>query len=452
VLKSNAPRASGGGVIALRSHMDASPSFESTSAAAAEREARRTLVRHKALATALLLLMAALTLGSYALPPGFATAVLQAASKAGFVGGIADWFAVTALFRHPLGIPIPHTAIIPAQKARLGRALGRFVGTHVFTATEVRRAAAQLDLTSILARFLSDPAATRPAAQALAAMLPRLLASVEDGRARRLLARLVPRVVGGAAAGRMLAGVLRKLIEGGRHQEVFGFMLDRFKVVLAEREESLRRAIEERVREQGGRLVGWTLGASIARRVLAQVNAELEKMEAGDSDLRAAFDEWIRREVVRIEEDPERAGEIGRAIRGVLRHPTVQAWVSDVWSRLRVALEADAARPNGRTVGVLEGMFANLGTVLATDPAARARVQAAAETVMASMLPSAQVSVAEFIAKVVAGWDAETITEKLELRVGRDLQYVRINGTLVGFLVGGVLYALLRVAFGPVAF
>lgn len=224
------------------------------------------------------------------------------------------------------------------------------------------------------------------------------------------------------------------------------------KVVLAEREESLRRAIEERVREQGGRLVGWTLGASIARRVLAQMNAELEKMEAGDSDLRAAFDEWIRREVVRIEEDPQRAGEIGRAIRGVLRHPTVQAWVSDVWSRLRVALEADAARPNGRTVGVLEGMFANLGTVLATDPAARARVQTAAETVMASMLPSAQVSVAEFIAKVVAGWDAATITEKLELRVGRDLQDVRINGTLVGFLVGGVLYALLRAAFGPLAF
>ncbi len=95
--------------------------------------ARRALRRHKQFATALLVLMAAVTVGSYALPPGFATAVLQAAAKAGFVGGIADWFAVTALFRHPLGLPIPHTAIIPAQKARLGQALGRFVGNHVFT-------------------------------------------------------------------------------------------------------------------------------------------------------------------------------------------------------------------------------------------------------------------------------------------------------------------------------
>ena len=100
-------------------------------------EARRTLRRHRAFATGLLVLMAALTLGSYALPASTATDLLQAAAKAGFVGGIADWFAVTALFRHPLGIPIPHTAIIPAQKERLGAALGRFVATHVFTGAEV---------------------------------------------------------------------------------------------------------------------------------------------------------------------------------------------------------------------------------------------------------------------------------------------------------------------------
>src|SRR3954451_12430548 len=139
-------------------------------------EARRTLRRHRAFATGLLILMAALTLGSYALPHSAATDLLQAAAKAGFVGGIADWFAITALFRHPLGIPIPHTAIIPRQKERLGAALGRFVATHVFTADEVAGVLSRLDLPGILHRFLADRTAAHPAAIALAGSLPRILA------------------------------------------------------------------------------------------------------------------------------------------------------------------------------------------------------------------------------------------------------------------------------------
>ena len=433
--------------------MDISPSLPPAVADLdIDRAARRALNRHKAFATGLLVFMALLMLASYALPEGFATAVLQAAAKAGFVGGIADWFAVTALFRHPLGLPIPHTAILPAQKARLGRALGRFVGNHVFTDAEVRRTIGHIDLAGIVARFLADPAATRPAAEALAGMLPRLIASIEDGRARRLLGRIVPRVLGGPAAGRIMAGALRKLMEGGRHQEVFGFILTRLKLVLAEREDALKRVIEERVREQGGRLVGWAIGASIARRVLTQVNAELSTMEADGSDLRAAFDEWMRREIAEIEEDPERAAEIGRAVRRVLGNETIQVWLRDVWSRLRMALEADAAKPNGHTIAAFEAALGNLGTLLEADPVARARLQHSVEGVIATLLPSAQASVAGFIADVVANWDAATITEKLELRVGKDLQYVRVNGTLVGFLVGGLLYALLRACFGPVAF
>src|SRR3974390_1931535 len=139
-------------------------------------EARRALARHRAFATGLLGLMGALTVISFELPQGLWTDLLQAAAKAGFVGGIADWFAITALFRHPLGIPIPHTAILPNQKERLGRALGRFVATHVFTAEEVAGVLSRLDLPGILHRFLADPASARPAATALAAAPPRLLA------------------------------------------------------------------------------------------------------------------------------------------------------------------------------------------------------------------------------------------------------------------------------------
>jgi uncharacterized membrane-anchored protein YjiN (DUF445 family) len=283
-------------------------------------------------------------------------------------------------------------------------------------------------------------------------MLPKLLATVEDGRARRLASRLVPRLLGGPGAGRVLARALASLVEGGRHQEVLSFVLGEVKGLLARREEAMRTAIEERVREQGGRLVGWALGASVARRVLATVNAELDKVSPDGSELRAAFDEWVRREIARIEEDPDRAAEIGRAIRQVVAHDTVQAWLWDIWARLRLALEADAANPGSRTVAYLEAALGNLGALLESDPAARRRVQTAAEGLVGSLLPTAQARLSEFIAQVVAGWDTATITERLELRVGKDLQFVRVNGTLVGFLVGGVLYALLWAVFGRVGF
>jgi uncharacterized membrane-anchored protein YjiN (DUF445 family) len=425
--------------------------MQTTTTDEAEAPARRALARHRAFATLLLAVMGAVTLLCYRLPPGYWTDLLQASAKAGFVGGLADWFAVTALFRHPLGLPIPHTAILPRQKARLGRALGRFVATYVVTEAEVARIVGQLDVAGILHRFFADPASARPTAEALAGMLPRLLTTLEDGRARRLAARLIPRLVGGVGASRIVARALRGLVEGGRHQEVLGFILVELKSVLAGREEALRAAIEERVREQGGRLMGWALGASIARRVLGTLNTELDRMGPDGSELRIAFDEWVRREIDRMESDPARAAEVGAALRRVLAHETVQAWSWDVWLRLRHAIEDDALRPGGRTMQVIEGSLGGLGAMLEADPAARARVQHGLEGIVVRLLPAAQSSLSDFIAGVIASWDTATITDRLELRVGKDLQYVRINGTIVGFLAGGALYVMLRGIFGPVA-
>jgi uncharacterized membrane-anchored protein YjiN (DUF445 family) len=415
-------------------------------------DARRSLARHRLFASGLLVTMAALTIGSYALPPGYARDLLESAAKAGFVGGIADWFAITALFRRPLGLPIPHTAIIPRQKERLGLALGRFVARHVFTEQEVARILGRLDFAAILHRFLTDPESNRPTAETLVSLLPGMLASMEDGRARRLLSRIVPRLLGGPATGVVIARALRGLVASGRHQEMFGFFVTQFRRLMAGREEAIAAAIEQRVREQGGKLVGWAIGATVAKRVLATLNAELDKMSPDGSELRAAFDEWVRREIDRLEDDPQRAAELGRAIRRVVGNDTVQVWVADLWLRLRLALEADAAKPEGHVVAYLEGALANLGWMLESEPAARARVQRTAERVVARLLPAAQTHLSDFIAKVVAGWDTATITDRLELRVGKDLQFVRVNGTLVGFLAGGLVYAALRATFGTATF
>jgi uncharacterized membrane-anchored protein YjiN (DUF445 family) len=400
---------------------------------------RASLNRHRLFASSLLALMALLTVLGYVLPPSTWSGLLRDAARAGFIGGVADWFAVTALFRHPLGLPIPHTAILPAQKARLGNALGRFVANHVFTEADIRKLLVNLDSPAILRRFLTDAQATQPAAAALSAMLPRLLSTIEDGRARRLAARLLPRLIGGRAAGVIVARALGGLVEGGRHQEVFSFILSQLKETLTAREEVLREAIKERVREQGGRLVGWAIGASVAKRVLTAVNGELERISPDSSEMRDAFDEWVRREIGRLETDPARAAELGRAMQGVLAHDTVKAWAWDVWARLRRALEVDALRPNGRTVGVIEAALASLGEVLATDAGAQARVSAAVERLVLSLLPQAQAEGATFIGRVIGEWDAATITDKLELRVGKDLQYIRVNGTIVGFVLGLVI-------------
>ena len=414
-------------------------------------ELRRALTRQRALATSLLAGMGGLLLGSYALPPGYWTDLLQASAKAGLVGGIADWFAVTALFRHPLGLPIPHTAIIPNQKDRLGGGLGRFVANHVFTEDEVSRVIARLDLARILRDFLADPQAVKPAAVALAGLMPRVIRVVEDGRAKKLMARLIPRLAGGPGSAQLIARTLTTLLEGGHHQEVFGLAVGQLKTVLLAKEDQLKDAITARVRAEGGQLVGWIAGAAIARRVLGALNHELDRVEPGDSDLRRAFEAWVRDEITRMQDDPARAAAIGKAVREALSHPAVAAWLGDIWVRLRDALLDDATRPDGRTVQAISGMLGNLGTVLAEDEAARERLNRAAEGVLMALLPNARTRLSDFIAGVVRNWDTATVTEKIELRVGKDLQYVRINGTLVGFLVGGALFVALTAIFGKVA-
>ncbi|MCX7932562.1 MAG: DUF445 domain-containing protein, partial [Rhodovarius sp.] len=263
-------------------------------------ELRAALRRYRAAAGGLLLLMAGLIALAYRIGEGWWADLLAASAKAGLVGGLADWFAVTALFRRPLGLPIPHTAILPAQKQRLGDGLGRFVAGHVFTEGELRRLLTRLDLAEVIRRFLTDPQSTRPAAAALAQMLPRLMATLEDGRARRLLARLIPRIAGGPGAAAVAARALRAMLASGRHQAVFDAALQQLRQLLREKEEDLKAAIAARVREEGGALVGWVAGAYAARRVLAMLNAELDRMEPEDSALRQGFERWIESEIERL--------------------------------------------------------------------------------------------------------------------------------------------------------
>jgi uncharacterized membrane-anchored protein YjiN (DUF445 family) len=414
--------------------------------------ARQALRRHRRIATGLLIGMGLLTLAGYTLGRGFWPGLLQATAKAGLVGGLADWFAVTALFRHPLGLPIPHTAILPAQKERLGKALGNFVANHVFTATDIDRAIGRLDVPALLGGMLSDPQTVAVAGRAVAQAVPHLLDRLEDGRAGALMARTLPHLLSGETLAPVIARALRTLVDGERHQEVLTFLMTELKSVLRSKETVLRVLIEERVREQGGRLLGWALGGSIASRVLTAMNQELERTDPAGSELREAFTVWVRSEIDRIETDPERSREVGDAIRGVLGHESIRNWGGEIWRRARVMIETDLSRSDGWLVTLIADALPKLGGVLTRDERTRARVEAASRSLVLRMLPSLRERLSGFIGNVVGGWDAGMLTDKLELRVGRDLQYVRINGTLVGALVGGLFYLVLRVLFGAVEY
>ncbi len=417
-----------------------------------DRGARQALRRYRRLATGLLVGMGALTLAGYGLGRGLWPGLLQATAKAGLIGGLADWFAVTALFRHPLGIPIPHTAILPAQKQRLGRALGNFVANHVFTEADIGRAIGGLDVPALLGGALSDPQTGILVGRGVASALPHLLDRLEDGRAGALLARALPRLLSGEMVAPVIARALRVLVDNQRHQEVLSFLLGELKRALHGKETALRLLIEERVREQGGRLVGWALGGSIATRVLSAMNHELDRTDPAGSELRDAFTAWVRHEIDRIETDPERGREVGEAIRGLVGHESVKGWTAEIWQRSRIMIEGDLGRADGWLAALISDALPRLGHVMAHDPAMRARVEAATRGLVLRVLPAVRDRLAGFIGTVVGGWDSRMIIDRLELRVGRDLQYVRINGTLVGALVGGLFYLVLRALFGNVEY
>ncbi|MBV1832888.1 DUF445 domain-containing protein [Novacetimonas pomaceti] len=421
----------------------------------ADRDAWRVLQRYKWSATGLLIGMAGLTVAGYALPASGVMAdhawldVLRSGAKAGVVGGLADWFAVTALFRRPMGLPIPHTAILPAQQERLAQALGRFVSTNVFTEKDVAAAMQRIDLPSVIGDILQDPETVATVNRAVIGAVPHVLDRLEDGRASNAISRLIPSLLGGEEIAPIVIRSMRALVDGDRHQEVLSFLLLRLKEGLKSKEQSLRQMIEERVREQGGRLLGWAIGGSIATKVLTAASEELDRIDPQNSDLREGFTTWVRSEIDRIEQDPQRRRELTGTIMGVLSHDSIRGWSGDVWHRLRRVIETDVARgEEGWTASIVRDALHRLAEQMYHDPQMRQRVTGTAQRMVNGSLPFLRDSMSRFIASVVAGWDANALSDRLELRVGRDLQYVRFNGTLVGFLAGCGLSVLLQLIFG----
>ncbi|QDH14261.1 DUF445 domain-containing protein [Formicincola oecophyllae] len=374
--------------------------------------------------------------------------MIRAGTQAGVVGGLADWFAVTALFRHPMGLPIPHTAILPARKKQIGEGLGRFVAEQFFTDADVSRVLAKVDFARLLARALSTPETAQALNQRLRGAIPGVLAKLNGEEGARTVSNVMEGLLQGADLTPAVVRGLKAMVAGDVHQEVFSFFLAQFRDLVMTRETELRDFVAKRVREQGGRLVGWALGSAVADQVLGALKMELERVDPMDSDLRHGFTRWIRGKVDSMEAEPERADAMMKAVRGFVGHDSLREWGGELWKRLQSRAVADSGRDDGWTAQVFDSFIKQFAETLDTNRAVDEGINSAVRQGLLRMLPAARAEIARFIPQVVERWDGPGLSERLERGVGQDLAFIRINGTVVGLLAGALLEGVFMLCFG----
>jgi uncharacterized membrane-anchored protein YjiN (DUF445 family) len=363
-------------------------------------------------------------------------------AEAAMVGGLADWFAVTALFRHPLGIPIPHTAIIPEKKDRIADTMAGFLRDNFLTATVVARRMRGMNFARAAGDFLAEP---RPAGQSriregAAGLLAEMLESLDPERlgsqVRAGLARQIERI----ELAPLLGSALSAAIADGRHRPLLDALIRWAGVALERNEEMVRAMIQARANA----LLRWTgLDERLANSVLDGLYRLLaEVLVDPDHPLRRTVEEGLEKLAHDLAHDPETRAKVETVKRDILANPAVGEWWNGVWEKLRLSLIAMARDPDAVLGGQLGESLAELGRSLQGDPALQWQVNRFARRTVVGVATRYGAQIGQLVSETVRRWDAQTLTDRLERAVGRDLQFIRINGTLVGGLVGVTIHAI----------
>ena len=410
---------------------------------------RSDLARAQRLALGLLLLFVALFVASSLAPRNLWTDGLKAVAEAAMVGALADWFAVVALFRRPLGLPIPHTAVIPANKDRIGENLAGFVRDKFLDPDSLVALLRRNDPAAQLAQWLGDAANADLLGQQAARLLAAVLDTVQDVRIERFLRQALRTLIGRLDLSQTLATAVGALTQGGRHQALLDEAIERLirtlqdedtRTLIAQtivqwlkQEHPLKEKVlpTEWLGEQGSDLV-----ANALQTLLAEVAANPRHV------LREQFDAAVQRFVRRLRTDPawaRKATEIRDYLRG---DPAVGRYVQELWQGVRAALLRDLAQPDSAVARQVRLLGTWLGRSLAADAALREALNQRLERWAQGLAPDVSRFVAQHIRDTVQRWDAQELSRLVELHIGRDLQYIRINGTVVGGLIGLVLFGL----------
>ena len=355
------------------------------------------------------------------------------------VGGLADWFAVTALFRHPLGIPIPHTAIVPARKDRVGRTLGAFVQRNFLTREVIEHRLRTMEVGRRLAEWLADPEnarmISRNAASAMSSAAVMLddedvHAAIDRGLAGRVRAlRLAPLI------GRMLA----VMTEDDRHQEV----LDEVIRLASRTVDDNAELIRERIEQETPWWIPSAVDDKIFKRVLGAIQRLLGELNAEpEHPLRLRFDDGLHRFIEQLNTSPEFAAKVDAWKEDFLDNDAARRFSASLWQDAKEALARYAANPESKAPGAIEHALTGFGRKALDDPELMAKMDEFVVDVAVFLVARYQDEVADLIASTVAAWDPELTSHRVELAIGRDLQFIRINGTIVGGLAGTAIYLL----------
>ena len=398
----------------------------------------------KVAATGLLVVMAAVFVVARALESAHPTAAwVKAFAEAAMVGGLADWFAVTALFRHPLGLPIPHTAIIPRNKDRIGEALATFLKENFLIAPVVARRMRHIDLAGAAGRFLQAPAGQETRIRRGASRLIADLAeSLDDERLGGLVKGAVSSRLKAMEVAPLLGHALASAINEDRHVPMLEAAIRWMARALEANEPLIRDMVHSKA--------NWILKlAGIDSRIADAVVDGLRKLtvEMGTDPahpVRLKVEQALADLANDLQHKPETRERVEAMKDELLANKSVGLWLDTLWQKGRAALIKAARNPDAAMAGKLGDVLQSMGASLEHDPQMRRAINQFARRAVAGMAASYGSSIVKLVSETVRGWDARTVTARLEGAVGRDLQYIRINGTLVGGLVGLILHALDR--------
>lgn len=399
------------------------------------------LARMKRLATGLFVLAAAVFLACVLLGDGAGAWVgyVRATAEASMVGALADWFAVTALFRHPMRLPIPHTAIIPRKKDQIGASLGSFVQENFLTRSVVEEKLTTIDVPGRLGSFLAAPGRAERLAGDAAAVVTALTELLRDEDLEPAVAALVDRKLHQTPAAPALARVLELVVEGDRHQEVLSAALR----LLARFLEDNRVVFRAQLGDASPAWVPDWVDDRVFDRVFAGVQNFLDEVGRDERhELRRAYDARIHAYVHALRTDPATAARIEELKKEVLEHPAVRTWSGSLWTNAKNAVLLAAADPASELRTRLTGLILDGARLLRTDPTTRELVQRHSHGIAGYLVERFSGDLAELVSSTVARWDTEETSRRIELQVGRDLQWIRVNGTVVGGLAGLVIYTV----------
>jgi uncharacterized membrane-anchored protein YjiN (DUF445 family) len=404
--------------------------------AVAEDGLRRRLRRNRTLATSLLVAMGAVFLGThFVAEPAFGIRLLRATAEAGIVGGLADWFAVTALFRHPLGLPIPHTAIIPSSQERIGQTLGRFLERHFLTEEVLLRKLRSANVAERFAGWLAAPATAPVLAEAVASALPHVIRTLDNKDLQDFARRSLGEQVEQADIAPVIGRAIRIMTASGETDVLF----ERALGVASEWLEENREQIFELVRERSRWWIPRTIDRKIAEAIVTGAADLLNKLREPNGEVRLKFREALARLVDDLINSPEQREQINAFKNRILEHPEVHAWVAVVWRKTSRAMLEDLSQPDSKARMAVERLCLLVGKALATDEAMLKHIDTFIER-LAVYLVSWRHEIGAFVAEVVRSWDSHTLVDRLELVVGSDLQYIRMNGTVVGAFAGCLIF------------